>query len=87
MAEDLCTQLDDDSARPYFLWSEEMSLGQLREILAGSQGDYLRWVYSGRILREARMAEVWQFFTPGWIARHWDHLSPHLGRRREFWRH
>jgi len=81
----LTLDLITDGSRPYFLWSEEMNLGELRAILAGAQGDYLRWVYSGRILREARMEHVWAFFTPAWIDQNWSHLSPFLGRKRQFW--
>ncbi len=81
----LTLDLTCNSSRPYFLWSEEMNLGELKAILTGSQGDYLRWVYSGRILREARMQDVWAFFTPRWVAQNWEHLSPYLGRKRQFW--
>lgn len=87
MNSELTLDLTSDEARPYFLWSEEMNLGELKAILAGAQGDYLRWVYSGRILREARMQDVWNFFTPDWIEENWDLLSPYLGRKRNFWRH
>ena len=83
----LTLDLTSDLARPYFLWSEEMNLGELKAILAGDQGEYLQWVYSGRILREARMQDVWVFFTPDWIAQNWGRLSPHLGRKRAFWEH
>ena len=85
MAEQLALTFEDPESNPYFLWSEDMTLRELREILAGSQGDYLRWVYSGRILREARIKDVWQFFTPAWISQEWTKVSPYLGRKRIFW--
>lgn len=87
MGSQLSFDLNADDARPYFLWSEEVNLGELRAILAGDQGEYLRWVYAGRILREARMQDVWSFFTPTWVAENWARLSPYLGRKRPFWEH
>ena len=47
-----------DSDHPWFLWSEEMTAGELRQILAGEQGEYLQGVYLGRLLREARLKEI-----------------------------
>ncbi len=40
----------------------------------------------GKILREARDTDVWEFTTPEFVWRNWDELSKHLGRRREFWK-
>lgn len=85
MNSDLTLDLTDPKARPYFLWSEDLNLEQLREILAGGRGDFLRWVYAGRILREAKMRDVWCFFKPQWIADNWPNLDKHLGRKRGFW--
>jgi hypothetical protein len=82
----LTLDLENDDAQPYFLWSEEMNLRTLKEILAGDQGEYLQWVYSGRILREAKVKDVWRFFAPSWINQNWSKLSPYLGHKRNFWR-
>lgn len=87
MGLELSFDLSGDDVRPYFLWSEELSMGELRAILAGEHGEYLRWVYAGRVLREARMQDVWLFFTPNWVSENWERLSPYLGRKREFWLH
>lgn len=84
---DLSLDLTDQESRPYFLWSEQVTLSQLKGILAGDQGEYLRWVYSGRVLREARMRDVWSFFSPDWVASNWAKLAPYLGRKRSFWEH
>ena len=40
----------------------------------------------GKILREARDCDVWEFTTPKFVWQHWDELSKHLGRRRDFWK-
>ncbi len=87
MSSRLSLDLNEDSVRPYFLWSEDMTLGELKAVLAGDEGDYLRWVYASRVLREARMQDVWLFFTPSWIWTNWDKLAPGLGGKRDFWRH
>lgn len=74
-----------DSDRPWFLWSEDMTAGELRKILAGEQGAYLQGVYFGRLLREARLKEIWEFLTPEDIEKHWPQLERHLGRKKSFW--
>ena len=72
--------------RPYFLWSEDMTDAIFREVLSCQHGDALRNLYMGRLLREARVAEVWHYIRPQQIADNWAGISPHLGRLREFWR-
>jgi hypothetical protein len=81
----LSTDMDDPDARPYFLWSEEMTNRELREIIEGRRGLYLQGVYLGRLLREARLREIWQFITPADVVTHWSQVQRHLGRRRQFW--
>lgn len=84
MSSRLSLDLSEDSVRPYFLWSEDMTLGELKAVLAGDEGDYLRWVYASRVLREACMQDVWLFFTPSWIWTNWDKLAPGLGGEARF---
>jgi hypothetical protein len=40
----------------------------------------------GKILREARDPDVWQFTTPTEVGELWPKLNLYLGRRRGFWR-
>lgn len=75
----------DPQGRPYFLWSEDMDEATFREVIAGQRGPELRAIYLGRLLREARVAEVWHYITPQDVADHWRAVSPHLGRMRDFW--
>ncbi|MHB2020007.1 MAG: hypothetical protein ACYCW6_23970 [Candidatus Xenobia bacterium] len=81
----LSTDMDDPDARPYFLWSENITVARLRDILRGSEGPYLQEVYAGRILREARLHEVWKFLTPQDVVEFWPRVEKHLGRYRGFW--
>lgn len=80
----LSTDLKDPDAIPYFLWDDPMTVRELRHRLAtASEPERLRLL--GKILREARDTEVWEFTSPAEVARDWPRLSRHLGRRRAFW--
>jgi len=39
------------------------------------------------IMREAAVADVWQFLSPRIVDMRFPDLEPHLGRRREFWKY
>ncbi|MGE0495289.1 MAG: hypothetical protein AB7S38_39145 [Vulcanimicrobiota bacterium] len=75
----------DAQGRPYFLWSEDLSDEMFRSILRGDRGPELQALYTGRLLREARMAEVWWYLKPQDIADRWPEVARHLGRARQFW--
>lgn len=80
----LSANLADPLAVPYFLWDEPMTVMALRQRLrTASPPEAARLL--GKILREARDSDVWLFTTPAEVARRWDELVPHLGRRRSFW--
>lgn len=53
----LTTDLSEDSAIPYFLWDEPLTVGQLREQLSESEENRERLL--GKIMREARETDVW----------------------------
>ena len=80
----LTTDLDDEDARPCFLWDEDLSIRQIREVLAGGEPER-RLRLLAKILREGRDDEVWRFTTPREVARLWPELAPLVGRRRPFW--
>ena len=80
----LTTDLSIETAIPWFLWDEPMTVGELRDRLQRSEKDRVRLL--GKILREAREPEVWLFTTPEEIDRRWPELERHLGKRRDFWR-
>lgn len=61
-----------------------MTVAELRSKLSVADGESLRLL--GKIMREARDTDVWQFTSPGEVFRSWEKLSKHLGRRREFWK-
>ena len=59
----LSTNLDENSAIPYFLWDEPLTIGELKKRL-DSDSIEERTRMLGKILREARDTDVWKFTTP-----------------------
>ena len=80
----LTTNLRDGAARPYFLWDEDVSVDELRAVLAGPDGP-ARDRLLGKMLREARDLDVWEFVTPSDVAAALPRLQRRLGRRLPFW--
>lgn len=76
----LTTDMRQGDRRPYFLWDEDLSIDELRARLRGGD-EHERLRLLGKMLREARDLDVWEFVTPREVA---DAL-PRLGRRRGFW--
>ncbi len=81
----LTTDMLADDRRPYFLWDEDVSIAELRAVLAGPDGP-ARDRLLGKMLREARDLDVWRFIRPSDVAAALDRLRPRLGRRYRFWR-
>lgn len=80
----LTTDLAQVECRPYFFWDEDTSIAELRAVLSGTDADERKRML-GKMLREARDADVWQFVSPLDVAVALPELGRHLGRRREFW--
>jgi hypothetical protein len=81
----LTTDMKRGDHRPYFLWDEDVSIDELRALLAGPDGP-ARDRMLGKMLREARDLDVWSFVTPEEVARALPRLERRLGRRAAFWR-
>jgi hypothetical protein len=80
----LSTDLGDPEAIPYFLWDEPMTVSRFRERLHdGSEAERARML--GKLMREARDADVWRFVSPEEVRSAWPRVALHLGRRRGFW--
>jgi hypothetical protein len=72
--------------RPYFLWDEDIPIGELQAVLRErAEDDPTRMRLLGKMLREARDLDVWAFVTPADVARALPKLGRRLGRRRAFW--
>lgn len=78
------TRLLDDSARPYFVWWADVTVGELKKYLAeGTPEQRAYWL--GALLREANSRDVWLFTSPALIRELWPKLVRHLGRARARW--
>jgi hypothetical protein len=80
----MTTDLGQEDLRPYFLWDEDTSIAELRASLAQPDSDE-RLRLLGKMLREARDSDVWQFVSPDEVAAELPRLGRHLGRRKDFW--
>jgi hypothetical protein len=82
----LSTNLREPNARPYFLWDEQTTVAQFRDALATADArEWARLV--GKLMREARDRDVWEFVAPQLVWQRFSEIQPFLGRRREFWRY
>lgn len=80
----MSTDLDRLDRRPYFLWDEDLTTGELKERLKGpDEAERLRLL--AKLLREARDTDVWKFVSPEEVAEALPRISRLLGRRRDFW--
>lgn len=80
----LTTDFGRGDRRPYFLWDEDVSVDELRAVLAGPDG-FERDRLFGKMLREARDIDVWRFVTPEEVARMLPRVARRVGRRLPFW--
>ena len=74
----------DETARPYFVWWVDVTVGELRRKL-GSADLAERAYWYGALLREANTRDVWLFTTPAQIRALWPELTRFLGRSRARW--
>lgn len=70
--------------RPYFLWDMKITEAELRERLQHPD-PHIRAQWQGRVMREARFDETWQYLTLDEVLRDWEYLRRHLGRKRAAW--
>jgi len=74
----------DDTARPYFLWWTDATVGQLKQHLASADLEE-RAYWMGALLREANSRDIWLFVTSDEIRALWPRLIRYLGRSRQMW--
>jgi hypothetical protein len=77
-------ELLQPATRPYFLWWTDVTVGDLRELLA-SEDLEVRAYWMGALLREANTRDVWLFVRPAGIRALWPRLIRYLGRSRAMW--
>ncbi len=76
--------LSRDDIVPYFMWDYRDTVGQIKEILAGSDEPKKIWLMA-KLLRDARYVDVWKFISLKDFLAYRERLMPRLGRERKFW--
>lgn len=74
----------DAAGRPYFLWDTDMTLERFEELLASGDPE-IRAHLIGKLMRQAKPDDVFQFVGLEDIQEVWAQLRHRLGRTREFW--
>ncbi len=74
----------DREGRPYFLWDCEFTLDDFLLVLK-DQNPVVRAYWIGKLMRQAKPDDVFQFVTVEEIEAHWTLLERYLGKSREFW--
>lgn len=77
-------RLLDAQGRPYFLWDSDMTLAAFEAGLADPDPE-VRGYLMGKLMRQAKPDDVFQFVSLEAIRTHWSVLERYLGHRRAFW--
>ncbi len=77
-------ELAEPGTRPYFLWWTDVTVCELRRLLA-SEDLETRAYWMGALLREANTRDVWAFVRPREIRELWPHLIRYMGKSRAMW--
>jgi len=77
-------KMTDPRGRPYFLWDMDITLERFEEMLR--ETDEVTWCYLvGKLMRQAKPDDVFEFVTRVEIRARWSGIERHLGRTRAFW--
>ena len=77
-------KLLDRQGRPYFLWDCDLDLQQFEERLEHPDAG-VRAYFIGKLMRQAKPDDVFQFVSPRTIREMWPRLERYLGDKRPFW--
>lgn len=76
--------LTDHDGRPYFLWDCDLTLDDFRSRLTDPDPS-VRAYFIGKLMRQAKPDDVFQFVSRDDIRHLWQEIRPCLGKSREFW--
>jgi hypothetical protein len=76
--------LTDASGRPYFLWDCDLTVGQFQARLRDPDPE-VRAYFVGKLMRQAKPDDVFQFVRLAEIRDLWPRLHRYLGQSRPFW--
>ena len=74
----------DDTARPYFIWWADVTIGELKRRLPDGEIEQ-RAYWLGALLREANTRDVWLFTSPAQVRALWPYVIRYLGDARDRW--
>lgn len=74
----------DPQGRPYFLWDEDLTLEEFERRLE-HQDPKVHAYFVGKLMRQAKPDDVFEFISARAIRDQWEAIQPYLGRKREFW--
>jgi hypothetical protein len=77
-------RLCDARGRPYFLWDNDVTLGELRAHLAAADDDR-RAYWLAKLMRQAKPDDALAIAGADEMRRLWARLERSLGRTRAFW--
>jgi len=76
--------MTDPQGRPYFLWDADLTLAQFESTLQHENPE-VRAYFIGKLMRQARPDDVFQFVSLETIQDLQARIDPYLGRSRPFW--
>ena len=74
----------DRQGRPYFLWDCDLDLEAFRQRLQSSDPE-VRAYFIGKLMRQAKPDDVFEFVSPRTIREMWPQLERFLGDKLPFW--
>lgn len=78
------SKMVDQEQRPYFLWDCDLDLEQFQQRLRSSNPE-VRAYFIGKLMRQAKPDDVFEFVSARTIREMWPHLEKFLGNKRDFW--
>lgn len=77
-------RLLDPQGRPYFLWDCDLRDDTFRELLRDPDPQ-VRAALVGKLMRQAKPDDVFQYVTEREVRALWTLVTPYLGQTRAFW--
>lgn len=77
-------QMVDADGRPHFLWDVEMTLVEFQRLLAEAETSTRAYLV-GKLMRQAKPDDVFEFVTLDEVGELWPELQRYLGNKADFW--
>jgi hypothetical protein len=77
-------RLVNERGQPYFLWDEDLTLEQFKDLLHDPDPD-VRAYFIGKLMRQAKPDDVFTFVSLEALVEIFPSVEKYLGRTRPFW--